>query len=78
MDFILKSIVEIRPSNIQSLQKTKILMKKYANLPMEYANATLVCLAADTSMQNLATFDKKDYSIYTPPARNKFNLVLSS
>jgi len=76
MDFILKSIVEILPSNIQSLRKTKILMKKYADLPMDYADATLVCLAADTGIQNIATFDKKDFSMYTLPARKKFNLIL--
>jgi uncharacterized protein len=76
MDFVLKSIVEIIPSNMQSLQKTKRLMKKYADLPMDYADATLVCLAADTGIQNIATFDKKDFSIYTLPARKRFNLVI--
>jgi predicted nucleic acid-binding protein len=78
MDFVLKSVVEIIPSNIQSLRKTKNLMKKYADLPMDYADATLVCLAVDTGIQNIATFDKKDFTIYTLPARKKFNLVLDS
>ena len=76
IDFVLKSIVEIIPSNMQSLRKTKNLMKKYADLPMDYADATLVCLAADTGIQNIATFDRKDFRIYTLPARRKFNLVL--
>jgi predicted nucleic acid-binding protein len=76
IDFVLKSIVEILPSNTQSLQKTKNLMKKYADLPMDFADATLVCLAAEAGIQNIATFDKKDFTIYTLPARKKFNLVL--
>ena len=76
MDFVLKSIVEVIPSNMQSLWKTKNLMKKYADLPMDYADATLVCLAAEAGIQNIATFDKKDFSIYTLPPRRKFNLVL--
>ena len=67
MDFVLKSIVEIIPSNMQSLWKTKKLMKKYADLPKDYADATLVCLAADTGIRNIATFDKKDFTIYTLP-----------
>ena len=76
IDFVLKSIVEIIPSNMQSLRKTKNLMKKYADLPMDYADATLVCLAAETGIQDIATFDRKDFTIYTLPARKKFNLVL--
>ena len=76
IDFVLKSIVDIVPSNKQSLRKTRILMKKYADLPMDYADATLVCLAADAGVQNIATFDKKDFSIYALPAKKKFNLVL--
>jgi predicted nucleic acid-binding protein len=76
IDFVLKSIVEILPSNMHSLRKTKNLMKKYSDLPMDYADATLVCLAAEADIPNIATFDKKDFSIYTLPAKKKFNLVL--
>ena len=76
MDFVLKSIVEIIPANMQSLHKTKKLMKKYADLPMDYADATLVCLADDAGIRNIATFDKKDFTVYTLPGRKKFNLVL--
>lgn len=77
IDFVLKSIVEILPPNMQSLRKTKNLMKKYADLPMDYADATLVCLAAEARIQNVATFDKKDFSIYSLPAKKKFKLVLN-
>jgi predicted nucleic acid-binding protein len=43
---------------------------------MDYADATLVCLAAEAGIQNIATFDKKDFTIYTLPAKKKFNLIL--
>ena len=76
IDFVLKSIVDIVPSNNLSLRKARNLMKKYADLPMDYADATLVCLAAEAGIRNIATFDKKDFSIYALPARKKFNLVL--
>ena len=42
IDFVLKSVVEIIPSNIESLKKTKNLIKKYSDLPMGYADATIV------------------------------------
>jgi hypothetical protein len=75
LDFVLKSVVEIVPSSTDSLKKTKNLMKKYADLPMDFADATLVCLAAETGMQNIATFDKKDFSIYKLPKKKSFTIV---
>jgi len=33
-------------------------------LPMDYADATLVCLAIDTGILDIITFDKKDFNIY--------------
>ena len=31
---------------------------------MDYADATIVCLAMDTGIRNVVTFDKRDFSIY--------------
>ena len=75
LDFVLKSVVEIVPSSTDSLKKTKNLMKKYADLPMDFADATLVCLAVETGMQNIATFDKKDFSIYKLPKKKSFTIM---
>ena len=52
------------PSGNESLKKIKNLMKKYADLPMDFADATIVCLATETGMHNVVTFDKKDFAIY--------------
>ncbi len=75
LDFVLESVVEIVPSNIESLKKTKNLMKKYADLPMDFADATLVCLATETGMQNIVTFDKKDFAIYKLPKKKSFTIM---
>ncbi len=61
---MLKAIIEIVPASIKSLRRAKNLMKKYADLPMDYADASIVCLATETGMQNVVTFDEKDFSIY--------------
>lgn len=64
LDFILQSIVEIVPTDIESTQKAKKLIAKYSDLPMDYADATLVCLASETGIRNIVTFDQKDFSVY--------------
>jgi hypothetical protein len=75
IDFVLKAVVEIVPTSIESLKKAKNLMKKYADLPMDYAAASIVCLAAETGMQNVVTFDKKDFSIYKLPKKKGFTIM---
>jgi predicted nucleic acid-binding protein len=75
IDFVLKAVVEIVPASIESLKKTKNLMKKYADLPMDYADASIVCLAAETGIQNVVTFDKKDFAIYRLPKKMGFTIM---
>jgi predicted nucleic acid-binding protein len=75
LDFVLESVVEIVPSSTDSLKKTKNLMKKYADLPMDFADATIVCLATETGMQNIATFDKKDFTICKLPKKKSFTII---
>jgi predicted nucleic acid-binding protein len=64
INFVLKAVVEIIPSSVASLKKAKDLIKKYSDLPMDYADATLVCLAIDTGIRDIITFDEKDFNIY--------------
>ena len=50
-------------------------MKNYADLPMDFADATLVCLAAETRIQNVITFDRKDFAIYKLPKKHNFTIM---
>ena len=75
LDFVLESVVEIVPASTKSLKKTKNLMKKYADLPMDFADATIVCLATETRMQNVVTFDRKDFTIYRLPKNQSFTIM---
>ncbi len=76
LDFVMKSVVEIVPSNVESLKRVKRLMRKYADLPMDFADATLVCLAIDSGIRNIVTFDKTDFSIYGLPGKKRFKLAI--
>ncbi len=75
MHFVLKSVIEIVPSSTERLKKIKRLMKKYADLPMDFADASIVCLASETGMQNIVTFDKKDFAIYRLPKKKSFMII---
>jgi predicted nucleic acid-binding protein len=75
MDFIIESVLEIIPLNIDSARRCKNLMQKYFDLPMDYADATIVCLAIDAGIRNIVTFDQKDFNIYKFQRNKNFSLL---
>ncbi len=64
LDFVLESAVEIIPASVESLRRSKDLIEKYSDLPMDYADATIVCLAVDSGINNVISLDRKDFSVY--------------
>jgi predicted nucleic acid-binding protein len=75
IDFVLHQAVTLVPSSLESLNRAKRLMEKYRNVPMDYADATLVCLAEDLMIHEIATLDKKDFGIYRLPSNQFFHLL---
>jgi len=74
IDFITKSVVEIIPSSIESIRRCGELMQKYSDLPMDYADATLVCIGIDLGITDVVTLDRRDFSIYRIGSR-RFNIM---
>ncbi len=74
-DFILTGAIVLVPSSIESLKMAKRLMEKYQDLPMDFADATLVSLAHDLSIDHIVTFGKKDFGIYRFHNKRSFIVV---
>jgi predicted nucleic acid-binding protein len=64
LDFVLKGAINLVPSTNDSLIRVRRLMDKYSDLPMDFADATLVALAEETGLLNIYTLDKRGFSIY--------------
>jgi len=47
-------------------------MEKYKDIPMDYADAALVCLAEDLSINHVITFDSKHFGIYRLSSKKSF------
>ncbi len=75
MEFVTQLVVELIPPSVGSVTKSQKLMQKYADLPMDYADATLVVLAEETHIYNVVTLDKKDFSIYRLSKNKKFTII---
>lgn len=74
LEFVLREIVILVPSDVQTLKAALSLMEKYADLPMDFADATLVCLAAEAGIFNIITLDRRDFAIYRLPDDQLFNV----
>jgi len=71
-DFVLNGAITIVASDLESLRKAKKLMAKYSDVPMDYADATLVCLADDLSIPHVVTFDVRGFGIYRLSLKRPF------
>lgn len=59
----------------EELPQIHALMSQYADRPMDFADATLVHLAARERLSVIFTIDRDDFSTYRLPHRKKFTLV---
>ncbi|HET6629993.1 MAG TPA: PIN domain-containing protein [Woeseiaceae bacterium] len=64
-------IVELTPTG---LSRSRTLMEKYRDLPMDLADATLVAFAEQQGLHRIFTLDK-DFRIYRLKGRRQFEIV---
>jgi len=65
-------IYEIQPSHFSRLQE---LMRKYADRPMDLADATIVLIAEAMKIRTIFTLDKTDFAIYRPRHCRHFEII---
>ena len=54
------------------------IIAQYANLPCDYADASLIALAEHTGVTAIATVDQRDFSVYRLRGRRRFRIVLGN
>ena len=75
LEFFLRGAFLLVPSSKASLKRATALMEKYHDLPMDYADATLVALAEESETDHIFTLDRKGFSTYRLRGRKAFRLV---
>lgn len=63
MEFILRGAVLLAPTSVDSLRRVRDLMQKYADLPLDFADATLAVLAEDAGTDRIFTLDRRGFSV---------------
>jgi len=52
------------------------IISKYADLPCDYADASLVWLGGKTLVLQIATIDQGDFSVYRVDGRRRFRILI--
>ncbi len=72
--FFLRRVVRLVPATVTSLERVAALMKKYRDLPMDFADGTLVALGEQLETDLVFTLDRRDFSIYRLNGKKPFQI----
>lgn len=75
LEFILRGAFQLVPSSRPSLQRVATLMERYRNVPMDFADATLVLLGEELGTDRVFTLDRRGFSTYRMNRRKSFRVI---
>ena len=75
VDFFLSGGALLVPTTNASLRRSRELLSQYSDLPMDYADATLVVLAEELGTNLVFTTDRRDFGIYRIRGRRRFEIL---
>lgn len=68
--------IEVRDVPPGALARIADMMEKYADLPMDLADASLVWLGDETGIRDIVTFDDRDFGTYRLASGKRFNNLM--
>jgi uncharacterized protein len=71
LEIVNRGDIVVQHINLTDFQRIAVLMKKYLDLPMDFADATLVAVAERLNCKRIFTIDTRDFHVY----RYKDNLA---
>lgn len=74
IEFILKGGAILVPQSTSSLKRGLELMEKYKDVPMDFADSTLVALGEEMEITEIFTLDVKGFSTYRMHGKKAFRL----
>lgn len=74
LEFLRRSAFLLIPASRASIDRVTALMEKYRNVPMDYADATLVALGEELNTDQVFTLDRRGFSAYRLNQRKSFQI----
>jgi len=74
LEFVIRGAAVIVPATRKSLRRCQFLMAQYEDVPMDFADATLVALAEEAGIHEAFTLDRRGFEAYRIGKRRTFRL----
>ncbi len=74
-EFFRRGAVQLVPSSPTSLLRVGELMKKYRDLPMDFADGTLVALGEELAADQVFTLDRRGFGVYRHHGKRPFQIL---
>jgi hypothetical protein len=76
-EFVHRGAVTLVPISPKALRRAVDLMEQYHNIPMDFADATLVVLREELDLARVFTLDRRGFGVYRLHGRHAFQIVPS-
>ena len=73
-EFTISDGIEITDMSLVELPRMRTLMAKYASLPMDFADASLLVVAERFKLNRVFTLDRRDFQVYRPANVHRFEI----
>ena len=75
LQLFIRGAVALVPAGLASLERAGQLMAKYRDVPMDYADATLVVLAEEVETDQIFTLDRRGFTVYRWKRNRPFQIA---
>ncbi len=75
LKMIERDMLQVVSLDIDDLPRIRKLMRQYADLPMDFADATLVQVAKRQGIDQVFTLDRRDFSVYRLGRGKAFTII---
>ena len=75
LEMIERRVLQVLGLDADDMPKIRTLMKKYEDLPMDFADATLVHVAIRDRIREIFTLDRRDFGVYRLKHGQSFAVV---
>jgi uncharacterized protein len=74
-EMLARGVLQFLPLDLTDVPRMRELMSKYADRPMDLADAALVRVAEREGIRQIFTVDRKDFSVYRLHGRVRPNII---
>ncbi len=75
LEMIERRALQVLGLDADDMPQIRTLMNKYKDLPMDFADATLVHVANREKIREVFTLDRRDFSVYRLKRNQSFTIV---